>query len=140
MSLFVFDTDVLSLLMKARLPAPALAKMRALPARRVATTAITIGELHFGALRSAATKKWLVAIERVTQTLRCLDFDREAALRYAEVRAALERRGEPLADADLRIAAICLALDLTLVSGNARHFGRVPGLRYENWLDQEPGR
>lgn len=46
----------------------------------------------------------------------------------------LEARGEPLADADLRIAAVCRASDRTLISGNEKHFTRVPGLRYENWL------
>jgi predicted nucleic acid-binding protein len=34
----------------------------------------------------------------------------------------------------LRIASIVLANDLTLVSGNVRHFFRVPNLRLENWL------
>jgi tRNA(fMet)-specific endonuclease VapC len=46
----------------------------------------------------------------------------------------LEERGLPLADADLRIAAIALANDLTLVTGNVRHFRRIPDLAVENWL------
>jgi tRNA(fMet)-specific endonuclease VapC len=36
--------------------------------------------------------------------------------------------------ADLRIAAVALAQDLILVTGNVRHFQRVPNLRVENWL------
>ncbi len=54
---------------------------------------------------------------------------------YAEIRVALEASGQRLDDPDLRIAAICLAHDLTLVTGNVRHFERVPGLRVENWLE-----
>ena len=57
-----------------------------------------------------------------------------AARRYGEVRTELERRGTPLGDADLRIAAIALARGLTVVTGNIRHFQRVPGLQVENWL------
>jgi len=71
-----------------------------------------------------------------------LPFDARAAVVYGSVRADLERAGLPLEDADLRIAAITLARDLTLVTGNGRHFDRVPGLRIENWLDgasAEPG-
>ena len=37
----------------------------------------------------------------------------------------------------LVIAAIALSRDLTLVTGNVRHFERVPGLRIENWLEPD---
>ena len=63
-----------------------------------------------------------------------MPFDREAAEVYGPLRAELERQGRPLAAPDLQIAAIALSRDLTLITGNVRHFGRVPGLRVENWL------
>ena len=63
-----------------------------------------------------------------------MGFDEQAARAYAEIRVELEAKGQRLDDADLRIAAICLARDLTLITGNVRHFERVPGLRVENWL------
>jgi len=62
-------------------------------------------------------------------------FDEPAARSYAEIRVELEAAGRRLEDPDIRIAAICLAHDLTLVTGNVRHFERVPGLRVENWLE-----
>ena len=46
----------------------------------------------------------------------------------------LERAGTRLAEPDLRIAAIALTHDFTVVTGNVRHFGRVSGLRVENWI------
>lgn len=67
-----------------------------------------------------------------------LPFDASAARRYGEVRAELERRGTPIGDADLRIASIALDRDLTVVTGNVRHFEKVPGLAVENWLAQDP--
>jgi len=48
---------------------------------------------------------------------------------YGQVRAQLESAGRPLADADLQIAATALVHDLELVTGNVKHFARVPGLR-----------
>jgi tRNA(fMet)-specific endonuclease VapC len=63
-----------------------------------------------------------------------IPFDAAAAERYGALRAQLEAAGQRLAEADLRIAAIALAHDLTLVTGNVRHFARVPELRVENWL------
>ena len=64
-----------------------------------------------------------------------LPFDVAAARRYGEVRAELERLGTPLAEADLRIGAIALSRGLTVVTGNVRHFQRIPELSVENWLE-----
>jgi tRNA(fMet)-specific endonuclease VapC len=46
----------------------------------------------------------------------------------------LARDGTPIGQIDTLIAAHALALDLTLVSNNVRHFGKVRGLRTDNWL------
>ncbi|MCC7536502.1 MAG: type II toxin-antitoxin system VapC family toxin [Deltaproteobacteria bacterium] len=132
--MYVFDTDVLSLLMKGKLAPRARARLAAVPADRAKTTTITLGELYYGAMRSAATTRWLEAIMRVEASLPRLGFDDAAARCYGEIRAHLESKGRRLDDADLRIAAICIATDHTLVSGNEAHFARVPRLRYENWL------
>jgi tRNA(fMet)-specific endonuclease VapC len=64
-------------------------------------------------------------------------FDESAAIIYGGLRADLERSGKRLDDPDLRIASIALSRDLTLVTGNVRHFERVPGLRLENWLEPD---
>jgi tRNA(fMet)-specific endonuclease VapC len=66
--------------------------------------------------------------------VRILRFNRAAAEVYGGLRAGLERAGTPLSEPDMRIAAIALDLDLTVVTGNVRHFARVPGLRVENWI------
>ncbi|MGH3775657.1 MAG: hypothetical protein ACRDRR_07960 [Pseudonocardiaceae bacterium] len=54
---------------------------------------------------------------------------------FGVLKAALERRGTPLAEPDLRIASIALSRDLILVTHNVRHFQRVPELTVENWID-----
>lgn len=132
--MYVFDTDVLSLLMKGRLPPDSRDRLAAVPGERARTTSITLGELFYGALRSGAAQRWLSAIASVTRDLRCLPFDDAAAKCYGELRTHLEAEGRRIDDADLRIAAICVATDHVLVSGNSRHFERVPGLKFENWI------
>lgn len=127
------DTDVLSLIMRGNLPEKALARLKGIPADRVSTTSITVGELHYGALRHPTPARIMKAVSVVLGALECLPFDRNSGERYGELRAYLEGAGRRLDDADLRIAAICLATDRVLVSGNEKHFARVPGLRYENW-------
>ena len=91
----------------------------------------------YGARRSSRTEALLERIENsLLPDLSVLPFDASAARRYGEVRAALEERGTPIGDADMRIAAIALARDLKVVTGNDRHFRRVPGLEVENWMEE----
>jgi predicted nucleic acid-binding protein len=56
-------------------------------------------------------------------------YERSAAQVFGRIRAHLEERGAVVADADLQIAAIALYHGLELVTGNLRHFERIPGLR-----------
>jgi tRNA(fMet)-specific endonuclease VapC len=69
------------------------------------------------------------------KTVPVLPFHEAAAHTYAELRAHLEHHGSPLAEPDLRIAAIARTFDLVLVTGNERHFRRIPGLVVENWIE-----
>ncbi len=113
---------------------PQLARrLGVLPPEEQCTTSITVGELLYGAQKRGSVRLE-EDIDRAFGELRVTPFDEAAARVYAELRAGLERKGQRLDEPDLRIAAICLAHDLTLVTGNVRHFERVPGLRVENWL------
>lgn len=128
------DTDVVSALLR---PAPPLELVRRLartPAAEQSITAITAGELLYGAARVGSTRLIAEIRHVIASTMTVWPFDAAAAERYGSLRAQLEKAGEPLAEPDLRIAAIALARDLTVVTGNVRHFQRVPDLRVENWL------
>ena len=63
------------------------------------------------------------------------DFDEQAAIAYGEVRAVLEAQGTPIGPLDTLIAAQAISLCVTLVTNNVIEFSRVPGLRFENWVD-----
>jgi tRNA(fMet)-specific endonuclease VapC len=65
--------------------------------------------------------------------LAVLDWPQEAAQHYAEIRAALKRRGAQLGAADLMIAAHARAMGAIIVTNNVKDFGRVKGLQVENW-------
>jgi tRNA(fMet)-specific endonuclease VapC len=55
--------------------------------------------------------------------------DERLAPTFGRLGATLERAGQRIGMLDLLIAATALLDDATLVTGNAREFGRVPGLR-----------
>jgi tRNA(fMet)-specific endonuclease VapC len=76
----------------------------------------------------------LEKVQTVLDALPVISFDVAAAHIYGELRAQLERAGRPLGEADLRIASTAMAYDLVVVTGNTRHFVRVPGLAVEDWL------
>jgi tRNA(fMet)-specific endonuclease VapC len=129
----VLDTDVISELMR-RNPAPSMvARLGEVPAAEQCTTAVTIGELAYGARKVGRPELYERALVLLGQT-RVLSFDREAAEAYGRIRSDLERRGTRLADPDLRIAATALVHRATVITGNVRHFSRVPGLSVEDWL------
>jgi len=133
---YLLDTDTLSNLLRPA-PHPALLRQLALtPNLDQVTTSITLSELLYGARRLGTAGNALY--ERIEAliypNLRVLPFDAAAAPVYAEIRATLERSGSPIGDADMRIAAIATIHGLTVVTGNVRHFQRIPGLSVENWL------
>lgn len=134
--MYLLDTDILSNLLKRTPSTVLIAKLASVPPEQQFTSSITLGELVYGAHRLQACAGLL--LERLDRTLPpnlpVLPFDAAAAHRYGEVRAELEHRGTPLGDADLRIGAIALARGLTVVTGNVRHFQRIPELTVENWL------
>jgi tRNA(fMet)-specific endonuclease VapC len=45
----------------------------------------------------------------------------------------LERQGRSIRERDLLIASIALPRGLTVVTHNVSEFGRVPGLKTEDW-------
>lgn len=133
--MFCFDTDILSAVMRRDPPLHLIRRLAEVPPRQQFTTAITVGEMLYGAAKRGDPQLEQRVRDLIFGAQAVLPFDEPAAEVYGSLRAALERQGRPLAEPDLRIAATALSRDLTLVSGNVRHFARVPGLRRENWLE-----
>ena len=99
----------------------------------VVLSVITEAELRAGAAKSTSPVKTLRLLENFLQPVTVLEFTSEDATAYANVRAKLERAGTPIGPLDTLIAAQAVGRRLTLVSNNEREFGRVAGLRLENW-------
>ena len=127
---YLFDTDAISEVLKPRPAAGYVTWLAAIPREEQFTSAVVVGELYNGAFRSSAAARHLENVEkRVLPAVTVLSYDVAAARVCGQVRAHLESAGRPLADADLQIAATALVHDLELVTGNVKHFKRVPGLR-----------
>jgi len=133
--MYLFDTDVLSNIVKSRPSSLLLSKLDGLPRELQFSTAINAGEIHYGASRVAHGPTILKVFEdRVFPSLTILPFDEESAGIYGRTKARLEKRGISKSEPDLRIAAIALQHGLTLVTGNTKHFAEIPRLKIENWI------
>ncbi len=70
-------------------------------------------------------------LETFLKLFQLADFDLEAALHYADIRATLEVAGTTLGPLDLLIAGQARSMGATLVTENAREFKRVKGLKLQ---------
>lgn len=134
--MYLFDTDVISRAVKAAPPAALIDRLSRVPRALQFTTAINAAEVYCGAARTGRRDALVKAFEDlVFARLTVLPFDLDSAKVFGRIKAALEMRGLPRSEPDLRIAAIALQHGLTVVTGNVRHFAGIPDLKVENWLE-----
>ena len=96
-------------------------------------SSITLAELRYGADKRRSRKLHRL-IDTFVGSLLVAPFDAAAADRFRTVAIGLDRRGTPIGGFDALIAAHALALGVTLVTNNIKHFARVEGLTAESWV------
>lgn len=129
---FLLDTNIVSDLVRRPQGAVA-AKIAALGEGAVATSIVVAAELRYGAAKKGSARL-AAQLEAILGALEVLSLEAPADEIYGRVRATLEAGGAPIGGNDLLIAAHALSLDRVLVTNNELEFGRVAGLRVENWL------
>lgn len=134
MAEYMLDTDISSYIMK-RSHEKVLTRLQKIPIAAVCISVITKSELLFGVEVSPRRQQDHVALDEYLRHVEVLDFPEQAALHYAQIRAALKARGTMIGANDLFIAAHARSLALTLVTNNTQEFGRVRDLRIENWAE-----
>ena len=127
---FMLDTDISSYIIKRR-PAT-LAEKFEKHAETLSVSVITAAELRFGA-EKAGRPKLAELVEAYLERLAILDWTNEVTSHYARIRTELERRGKPIGNMDLLIAAHAVSQHMTVVTNNIKHFSSVPGLKVELW-------
>ena len=100
----------------------------------MATSWITAAELYSGAAKSTAPQKNRALVMTFLATLPVLGLDEASVQVFGEAKALLERQGQRLADADPFIGAIAVVQRATVVTGNRRHYERIPGVTIESWI------
>lgn len=131
---YLLDTNVLSEITKKRPEARVLERIRGVEPDRLATSAVCVAELRYGAARHPAGEGLWDRIDReVLSQVTILPLGNAEAVRAGELLAVLEARGVSLGIEDVLIGATAIVGGLTVVTRNLRHFERIPGLSVESW-------
>ena len=128
---YLLDTNTASYIIKSNFP-KVREHLLKVPMADVGISSVTEAELRFGVARIPGARKLAMAVEEFLLRLEILPWDSACAKHYAEIRAAMEKIGEPMGNMDMMIAAQALAADAVLVTHD-RVFQRVKGLEVEDW-------
>lgn len=130
---YILDTNICIYIAKEK-PTSVLHRFEQLRVGEVAMSAITYGELLYGAYKSHYKEKVIKQLEALTHFIPPLPLPTDVAHYYGEIRNTLAQKGTPIGNNDLWIAAHTLSLDITLVTNNEKEFQRISALTIENWV------
>ena len=128
---FMLDTDIVSFAIRGRGRVSERIVQHQPP--ELCISAITVAELRYGADRLGA-RRLHESIDRFIGDFEILPFNEACTRTYGTIANELAKRGTPICDFDVLIAAHAVNVDATLVTNNVKHFSRVAGLRVENWF------
>ena len=132
---YLLDTNAVVALLRDR---PAKVRERYREAEKsgdyLALSSVVLFELWYGVAKSSQVPENTERL-RILQSgdLDLLDFDDEDARMAGQVRASLEKAGNPIGAYDVLIAGQALRRGLTVVTANTTEFGRVTGLSWQDW-------
>ena len=130
---YMLDTNICIYLINHR-PPQVRQRFEACCVGEIGMSIVTATELAYGVSKSGSARN-RAALETFLLPLEVAPLDEQVLWRYADLRADLERRGQPIGGFDTQIAAHALTLGATLVTNNTREFERVAGLKLENWIE-----
>ena len=133
--MFVLDTNAVIAVLNESNPAVTerlvLEFSKATP---ILLSSIVLYELRYGVSKSKRQDRNEALLSRFLDApLTLIPFEQEDAHHAGDIRAHLERHGDPIGPYDILIAAQARYRAATLVTSNLREFRRVPDLIVENW-------
>ena len=130
--MYVLDTNTLIYFFRGQ--GNVAAHLLALEPRHLGIPSVVVYELEVGLARSSDSTKRRRQLNSLLQAVNVLNFDRTAAEVAGTIKANLERDGLLIGPMDLLIAGTAMACSGILVTHNHREFGRLSGLRIEDWF------
>lgn len=132
MNKFMLDTDICSYIMREK-PIQVLERFDSYEMEQFCISVVSYAEFIYGVKKSSNPEKHRRLVENFVLHVDIIPWDCSSAEHYGQIRKELESRGQIVGNMDLMIAAHALSQGMTIVTNNERHFGRITGLRIENW-------
>lgn len=128
---YLLDTNTASYVIKGNIPSVRHRLVR-IPMAQIFISSVTEGELRYGVARRPGATKLQQIVEEFLLRVTVLPWDSEAAKQYGNLRADLERLGQPMGNLDIMIGSHALAVGAILAT-NDRAFSRIKKLKLEDW-------
>lgn len=130
---YMLDTNTFSFIASGRSPRARKRFKEVHGADIVVISAITAAELHFGMVKKPEAVRVRQSVQQLMDVVPVLAWDEVVALEYGQLRAAMTKKGTPMAAMDLLIAAHAASIGAVLVTGDLafRHTGNT----IVNWAD-----
>ncbi|MCK5720664.1 MAG: type II toxin-antitoxin system VapC family toxin [Thiomargarita sp.] len=113
-----------------------VAKKLKLHLPNITISSLVWGELLYGARASARSLENIKKLQQFKQLVNIANFDEKSADFYSQIRLYLRKKGRPIGETDMLIAAIALATNAVLVTDNTKHFENIEDLILDNWLQK----
>jgi tRNA(fMet)-specific endonuclease VapC len=132
---YTFDTNVFSYYIKGNKEIKDRLIKELLEGNQFIVNPITYYEISRGLLAIDSQKKFQM-FKDLCGIFGIIELSNDVLDIAAQNYVILRKKGELIEDADLFIAATCIANDLVLITNNQSHFSRIDGLKIESWLEK----
>ena len=129
--MYLLDTDTLIHFLKG--DEAVVENFRANMNTPKALSVVTYGELVYGSRKSKCVTENLTKVRRLAELYPVVDVTRAVMDSFGEIKASLSSAGTPVDDFDLLIGCTALTLGYAVVTGNRKHYEKIPGLKVISW-------
>lgn len=139
MTLRLLDTNIVSLFVRGKASAQALATLSAQPVGSVHVSIISRAEILYGLTKAGMPPRLSHAVTVFFQTIVVPAWEEADAQSYARLRTTIESNGISIAPLDLMIASQALASQAILVTNDAALKQLTPWIAVEDWTGKQAG-
>lgn len=129
---YLLDTNICIFFLKGRFNLNA--KITEVGLQNCSISEITVAELKYGAEKSQRPTDNSVVVEKFITKFSIIPIYPSLDI-YAKEKARLKQSGTIIDDFDLLIGATAISNDMTLVTNNISHLGRLNNVKIEDWTN-----